>query len=224
MFTHFPWQVTIGYQAPKTYVLTPSRKRYGKLIARGSCNSIARQCLDDVKCRQHVIAAIGHQIKAEVWALCANNMDSVQRNKDAKTLKTFSWDPIVIEAKQYAPTLFELLRVSTQTNKKTVRLQDRNNALIGLCISVICKHRNPSKALFQRVVSLVLYAWHSGKKVCNAIIILFTFICAFNFKVNGLPVHVNYPLKLTFTIIFYVQSTGFKSLIYVLLTLRPWRL
>ena len=175
LFTQYPLQVTIGYQAPRTFALTPSRKRYGKLIARGSRYSIAHQCLDDPKCRKHVISAVGHQIKAEVRALCANNTNSVQRKKDAKSLKTFAWGPIVNEAKKHAPTLVELLRISTQTGKRR-NLQGNHDTLIGLCISMICKHRNPSMALFQRVVSLVLYAGHSGKKVCHACMSTLTYI------------------------------------------------
>ena len=107
-----------------------------KLITRGSRYSIAHQYLDDPKCQKHVIAAVGHQIKAEVRAPCANNTNSVQRKKDAKCLKTFAWGPIVNE--KHAPTLVELLRFFTQTGKKR-NLQGNHQPEYGLvpksCIS-----------------------------------------------------------------------------------------
>ena len=88
-------------------------------------------------------------------------MDSVQRKKDALSLKTFTWAPILNEAEKHAPTLVELLRISTGPGKKK---QSNHDILIGTCISIICKYRN-GMALFQRVISLILCAGHSAKKV-----------------------------------------------------------
>ena len=136
------------------------------MIARGSRYSIAHQCLDDPKCRNHVISAVGHQIKTEIQTLCSKNVDSVQRKKDAMSLKTFTWAPILNEAKKHAPTLVKLLRTATSIGSgKNKRVELKQDILIGACVSIICKYRNPRMALFQRVVSLVLYSGHSGKKV-----------------------------------------------------------
>ena len=40
-------QVHVGYNKPVTYTLTPTTKRLGEYIARGSRVSIARHCLSN---------------------------------------------------------------------------------------------------------------------------------------------------------------------------------
>lgn len=48
-------QVTIQYtDRPKSYLLTPSRKKVGKLVARGSKIAIADQFLKDLQLRKHI--------------------------------------------------------------------------------------------------------------------------------------------------------------------------
>ena len=49
-----------------------------------------------------------------------------------------------------SPILLELLTCCTMTKKKHVN----SEAIIGLCTSILCKHRRPSMCLLQEWISL----------------------------------------------------------------------
>ena len=127
--------------------------------------SIARQCLKDKLCRKHLISALATEIKAEIQSLCSRETDSIQKNKNPASFKAFQWSSIVDEATKFAPTLVDILRLITTYWTRRKKAKRNSYIVIGLCICILCKHRNPSMALFQRIISLILYAGHSGKKV-----------------------------------------------------------
>ena len=125
--------------------------------------SVAVECVRDKMTRKHVIKALSQHIRKELKELCSRHIMSIQRSRDPGALKSFSWDAIVNEAAKYAPTLIELLTGCTMKGPKTSKAAQKH--MIGVCLSLLCKYRNPKMTLFQRMLSLILYAGHSAKKV-----------------------------------------------------------
>lgn len=125
--------------------------------------SVAVECVRDKRTRKHVISALTQIIRKEIKDLCSRRVMSVQRSRAPSTLKGFSWDTIVDEAAKYAPTLIELLTGCTQKSLKASK--ENQKSVIGVCLSLLCKYQNPKMTLFQRMLSLILYAGHSAKKV-----------------------------------------------------------
>ena len=122
--------------------------------------SVAVECVRDKRTQKHVISALTQYVRKEIKDLCSRRVMSIQRSR---TLKRFSWDAIVDEAAEYAPTLIELLKGCTQKSLKASKANQKS--IIGVCLSLLCKYRNPKMTLFQRMLSLILYAGHSAKKV-----------------------------------------------------------
>ena len=139
----------------------------GKLLARGTRKSLASQCLRQPNCRLHVLDGIGRIVASEIKALCSLSFNSVLRNTDVTDLKTFSWEKVLSEAKNCAPTLLQLLESCTRPRIGHSPKPNRK-VIIGLCICILCRYRCPSMSLFQKIVSVILYAGHSAKQVCFA--------------------------------------------------------
>ena len=121
--------------------------------------------MKDKRTQKHVISAVGQVIRKEVKELCSNRINSVQRFRDVKSLQDFSWDTIVDEAAQHAPNLVHLLMECTKKYKKrnTAGINQKN--IVGMCISLMCKHQNHKMSVVQKMLGLVLYAGHSAKQV-----------------------------------------------------------
>ena len=154
-------QVVIGYKVPKYFPLTPSRKRMGRFVARGSYVAIAKQCLEDERMRKYIIKKLVNVLQVEMKRLCSNHSDSVLMSKSTDDLCSFSHDKIYTELMQHCPTLLEILegctnRKSPQANRKQV---------ICVCAAILAKYRRPSMSLLQRCISLILYAGHCSKQV-----------------------------------------------------------
>lgn len=141
--------------------LTPTRKVLAKRLACGSAVSVAVECVQNKKTQKHVITALAQNIRKELKQLCSRRVMSLQRARDSSTLQGFNWDAIVDEATEHAPNLVQLLGECTKRKKSEMT----QKSTIGMLLSLLCKNRNPKMTLFQRMISLVLYAGHSAKKV-----------------------------------------------------------
>lgn len=162
-------QVIIGYHSkPRAVTLTPTRKLLAKRLARGSAVSIAVECVRNKKTQKHVITALAQNIRKELKQLCSRRIKSLQRARDSSTLQGFNWDAIVDEAAEHAPNLVQILSECTK-RKKSGKEQ---KSVIGVCLSLLCKNHNPQMTLFQRMISLILYAGHSAKKVSSILLII----------------------------------------------------
>ena len=146
---------------PKSYVLTPRRKQLCRPLARGSRCSFARRCLKDNSIRKYIIKGLGSSLKHEVARLCSDDTAFVLRDTTSLGLKELQWEKVLNQAKDMAPTLLDLLYSCT----KTKTLRRNQNAIIGVLLAVLCKHRRPVASVFQRLVSLILYSGHSSKRV-----------------------------------------------------------
>ena len=140
--------------------LTPTRKVLAKCLARGSAVSVA-ECVRNKKTQKHVIIALAQNIRKELKELCSRRVMLLQRARDSSTLQGFNWDAIVDEATEHAPNLVQLLGECTKRKKSEIT----QKSMIGMLLSLLCKNHNPKITLFQRMISLVMYAGHSAKKV-----------------------------------------------------------
>ena len=169
-------QVSLGYAKPKSIVLTPTRKKFGKLVARGSKVAIAEECLNHKDVKAAVIAKVGKLVREEVRVMCSNRHDSILKNTNPQTLRNFKCEMIINEMEECAPTLLSILRECTRpmkarkqlgSNKKRRRVatpSDRN-AVIAMCTAIMCKNRRPSMCLLQKLIALILQGGRSSKQV-----------------------------------------------------------
>ena len=67
------------------------------------------------------------------------------------------------EMESKAPTLLSLLKQCLLTRKPRKHTED----VIVMIATIFCKHRRPSACQLQRAISLILYAGHSSKQVCD---------------------------------------------------------
>ena len=130
-----------------------------KQIARGSTLSVAKHTLKDPVMRKTVVKGIGQMIRRELSALCIRAVPSVL---STGVLESFTWNNLIEELHKDAPVLLEILRVAT---KSTRHRSFNQNAIIGICSSILCRHRSARMSLIQKVISLILYAGHANKQV-----------------------------------------------------------
>lgn len=154
--------MSIGYNKPKNYSLTPSRKHLGKCVARGSRVGIATACLKDDTIRKHIISKLGNEIRLEISYLCSNKAGSTLMKHSKDDLSKFTWADLLKEIEQRAPTFFQFLMYATSTR---VRRPNRE-AVMGMCAAMMFKLRRPNMTAAHKIVSLILHAGHAAKRVC----------------------------------------------------------
>lgn len=107
------------------------------------------------------MSGIGRIIRKEVGTLCSNDSQSILLDKSNGTLQTFQWKQLEDELATHSATLFSILKQGT----KVSRASGQQQALIGVIIAIMCKHRRSSASLIQRLVSIILYSGHASKNV-----------------------------------------------------------
>ena len=156
------WQVTVFYpKRPRSYHMTPTRRRICKPLIRRSRCALARQCLKDPVTRRFITKGVGLSLRHEVAKLCSDKVSSVLQDKSVEALETFSWEAIIEEMKNRAPTLLSVLDSCTETRKP----RKNRKAVTGIITAILCKHRRPTFSLLQRLLSVVLYSGHASKCV-----------------------------------------------------------
>ena len=89
--------------------------------------------------------------------MCSDNTGSSQRSKDKKQTSDFPWQNVLQEVKEHCSTLVGILQTCTVTKSK------RNNAhIICAIVCMLCTFRWSNMSLFQRLISTILYAGHTG--------------------------------------------------------------
>lgn len=158
-------QIHVGYNEPRTYALTPSRKYIGKAIARGRRQTVAIECLREKRTRVYLLKRIGVALRNELRVMCSESTNSILSNQSVSELKDFTWNKLLSELEKYAPTFLMILRESTHTR----RPRHNRNAVIGMCAALILKLRFSKMCLVQKIMSLILYGGHSGKQVSYSV-------------------------------------------------------
>lgn len=149
-----------------SHVLTPSRKPLGKAVARSSWKSAALKILKDKNGLKYCLKKIGIMIRNELHSMCSSGTDSILCSQSISDLEHFTWDQLHQELAAKAPTFLSILLEATVT--KTER--PNRNAVVGMCAAIALKHRYFKFSLVQKILSLILYAGHSGKQVSTAIV------------------------------------------------------
>ena len=156
----------MGYKSTRvyTYVLqTSSRKKIAKLLSRGaSLASISMECFRDEAARHIIIKrTVGHYIKKELAAMCSDTVNSILLQSSSNDISSFTWEKLMDELAFNAPTLLYLLQCCTTTKSKKSA-----DAIIGMCVALLCRHRRDRASLIQKIISLILYSGHTSKQVC----------------------------------------------------------
>ena len=99
----------------------------------------------------------------EIMEISSSQNALVYQSKNS--LNGFEWDKHLIIFSTSAPVLLRLLKSAT------IIRGIRNNllAVIGMCITLLLKHRNPMINLIQRMMSFILYAGHCSKQVSSTL-------------------------------------------------------
>ena len=139
-------------------MLTPKRKGLCKSLARRNHAMLAKRCLQDSNIREYVIKGVGQILLREVSILCSNRGKSILRDKSNIALEKFNWKDIHDELCGTAPILVKLL-------KGALPRCSNQHTMISIIISLLCKSRNSSVCLFQRLMSIILYSGHASKRV-----------------------------------------------------------
>lgn len=161
---------------PRSYIMTPRRRQLCRPLARGSKTAFARRCLKDRSFKKVITKGMGTLLRRDIAHLTSDNLSSILLNKSSDTLNEFTWDGLLAEVKSAAPTLFKILHGCTKTKK----VKKNQNAIIGVLVAIVCKHRRPTSSLVQRLISLILYSGHASKRVlCNNVVIFMHIIIHF---------------------------------------------
>lgn len=141
--------------------MTPRRRKICKPLIRRNFGSFATKCIQNRTTKQAMIKTIGGVLNKEISALCSKKVQSILKGKSKESFEKFEVNAFVKELKCRAPTLLSILTSCLKT--KTPRLNC--SVMTTVIVALLCKHRNPSCSLLQRMTSLILYAGHSAKQV-----------------------------------------------------------
>ena len=159
----------------RVHRLTSSLKRIGRSVGRRSRKSIALQSMKDSGIRRMVMKILAKDVRKELAALCTVRNASVMRATEPIALRSFSWESFGTEVKETAPSLFAVLDGSLEVHVPPSREKRRKTgktrrvskaAILGLCTAILCRYRNQSMNLVQRLVSILLYKGGANKQVC----------------------------------------------------------
>ena len=141
--------------------MTPTRKRFGKALARGCRKAIAEECIKDTVTHRFLKEQLARVIRRDLRAISSTKANSLLSQKTAESLTTFSWDMLLDEFHSKAPFLMFILNVCMETKGQ----RKNTKGVVGMCMALIIKHRFGTMSLVQRIVSMVLYSGHAGKQV-----------------------------------------------------------
>ena len=161
-------------QRHRVYHLTSSLKRIGRSVGRRSHYSIGLQSMKSRRIKMFVLKILAKDIQKELVALCSVKNNSILRSTEPSALQGFSWDSLLAEVKESAPTLLTILDGSLEVHippsrekrRKTAKTRHVNKAaIIGLCTAILCRYRNQSMNLVQRLLSILMYKGGANKQV-----------------------------------------------------------
>jgi len=145
----------------KHYNLGTPHRRHIKAAARGYKKGVVEECFADPEVRGYIIQKISRTVRYEIKVMCSMRVQSVLRKKNNEALKSFNWHTYISEIEANAPTLYQILLVSTKT--KQPRLNQMG--VIGMCTAILLKLWCSKMNLIHKIIGLILYAGHSGKQV-----------------------------------------------------------
>lgn len=111
--------------------------------------------------RMPTLVQVNRSVRQEIKRICSRKSgDSVLRLSSILAVTNFSWGPVMKELKLQAPTMYSLINSALSSRKCKAK-----KSAVGVNASILLKTRNKDIALFQAVVSVVMYAGHCSKQV-----------------------------------------------------------
>ena len=114
---------------------------------------------------------VGAHIRQELILMCSDKVNSILASQSESDMKTFRWKNLMSELSENAPVFLSLLQSCTWTRNSYIN----RDAIIGICTAMLLKYRYSKMSLLQRILSIILYAGHSGKEVCNIVYLCSTY-------------------------------------------------
>ena len=164
-----------SYSKQRSYCITPKlRKIICKPLVSGSHHVPARRCLKDSCVNKYILKGIGMSLQHEIASIMFGSCKLSPARQKCEYIGIS--DTLLHEVKTWAPTLFSILEAHTYTR----RARPNCKAVVGMIVAILCKHRQSSASLLQRLVSIVLYSGHSSKCIgyINIILIAYSSISA----------------------------------------------
>ena len=96
--------------------------------------------------------------------MCSDKVNSILTSQSESDMKTFRWKNLMSKLSENAPVFLSLLQ--SLLGQETHINRD---AIIGICTAMLLKYRYSKMSLVQIILSIILYAGHSGKEVCNIV-------------------------------------------------------
>ena len=158
----------------RVFQLTRSLKSLGRSVGRKNRPSIARQAMKDVKIRKKVIEIMGKELSKELKHVSSLKVNSLLRDRTAQAVESFSWSQLNQELNKEAPATFSLLQQCAHVKRRTrkgkgsrrsARRTPSEDAIVGLCMSILLRGRSQRMNLVQRIVSMLLFGSHAPKQV-----------------------------------------------------------
>ena len=154
--------MVVGYEKEKYINLTPSKKKLGKLLGRGSKAGIARSVVEAKDTRAFVVKEIAKLIRREIKVACSDNFGSMLRDTTDVALANFSWESVWHDMTSSSPVLFSILEGCLALPHKS---SISKKPVICMIFSMLAKFRNPKMSQVQAAISLILRAGHAGSQV-----------------------------------------------------------
>ena len=138
-------------------------------MTTGRYKRAAKNIVALAKTNKYVLSALVNRMRAEMKFICSVNFNSVLRS-DNKALRNFSWEQLWGEFMHQTPSIVLFF-------EKLLPKSDRK--FLAFLISVILKCRCKHMSLFQRVMSVLLYANGTSKQVNVPLLIFSNFTWLF---------------------------------------------
>ena len=111
--------------------------------------------------RRYMTKKMGIVMRHELKSMCSERVNSILSSQCSSHLHQFTWDKLPKELSLNAPVFLSTLISLTQTWQPRMN----RDAIIGMCSAILLKFRLSKMSTVQKLISLILYAGHSGKQV-----------------------------------------------------------
>ena len=150
----------------RVHRVTRSLKSLGRSVGRRNRKSIVNQVIKDSFMKKLVAARLGEFLRKELIETCSPKRNSIFRDKSLSAIERFNWSEVAASLKQTAPIMFTLLEKCVCSNHRSSHAlkKEVTIAVIGGILLRTCSER---ANIIQRVFSILLFASHSPKQVCE---------------------------------------------------------
>ena len=148
--------------------LSRSMKKVGRSVGRSNPAAIARQVMFHAQIKKHILKEVGKVLQRDIKRACQIKTASLLRKRSAEDMCSFSWASLLGELKKNAPVFVKLLTDCVVRKRKIEGKRSHcasDDAIVGVCASILLRHRNQEMNLIQRIISMLLYSNHAPVQV-----------------------------------------------------------